>query len=69
VLLMDEPTASLDPARRSELAATLREVAGSGRTVVVATHDVDFARAAAARVVVMEAGRVVRQGPASELIG
>ncbi|HEY6362012.1 MAG TPA: ATP-binding cassette domain-containing protein, partial [Vicinamibacterales bacterium] len=49
VLLMDEPTASLDPARREELAATLRELASQGRTVVVSTHDDDFARACADR--------------------
>ena len=63
VLLMDEPTASLDPARRGELAATLRELAAQGRTVVVSTHDDDFARACADRIVVLEAGRVVRAGP------
>ena len=42
VLLMDEPTASLDPARRGELAATLRQLASQGRTVVVSTHDSDL---------------------------
>src|SRR5919206_247064 len=56
VLLMDEPTASLDPARRGKLAATLREIAHQGRTVLVATHDRDFARACARRVVVVEGG-------------
>ncbi|MBM3818747.1 MAG: amino acid ABC transporter ATP-binding protein [Acidimicrobiia bacterium] len=49
VLLMDEPTASLDQARRDELAATLRALAAQGRTVVVATHDAEFARAYATR--------------------
>ncbi len=49
VLLMDEPTASLDPARRGDLAATVARLAGEGRTVVVATHDAEFARACAAR--------------------
>jgi len=44
LLLMDEPTASLDPARRGELAATLRQLASEGRTLVVATHDEEFAR-------------------------
>ena len=63
LLLMDEPTASLDPARRGDLAATLREIAGQGRTVVVATHDSDFARACAHRVIVIEDGRVAREGP------
>lgn len=62
VLLMDEPTASLDQARRGELAATLRQLAAQGRTVVVATHDADFARACAHRVVMLDAGRVVEEG-------
>ena len=50
VLLMDEPTASLDPARRGDLAATLRQLAADGRTIVIATHDAEFARACAHRV-------------------
>jgi ABC-type polar amino acid transport system ATPase subunit len=58
LLLMDEPTASLDPARRGELAATLRQLASEGRTLVVATHDGEFARACAHRVLILEEGRV-----------
>jgi ABC-type polar amino acid transport system ATPase subunit len=58
VLLMDEPTASLDPARRGDLAATLRRLATEGRTIVIATHDAVFARACAHRVLSVEAGRV-----------
>lgn len=60
LLLMDEPTASLDPARRGELAATLRQLASEGRTLVVATHDEEFARACAHRVLIMDEGRVAR---------
>jgi ABC-type polar amino acid transport system ATPase subunit len=60
LLLMDEPTASLDPARRGELAATLRQLAAEGRTIVVATHDEDFSRACAHRVLIMDEGRVAR---------
>jgi ABC-type polar amino acid transport system ATPase subunit len=58
LLLMDEPTASLDPARRGELAATLRQLAAQGRTIVVATHDAEFARACAHRVLTIEDGRI-----------
>lgn len=68
VLLMDEPTASLDQARRGDLASTLRELAGQGRTVVIATHDEDFARACAHRVVMLEGGRVTRDGRTSEVL-
>ena len=60
LLLMDEPTASLDPARRGELAATLKQLASEGRTIVVATHDEEFARACAHRVLIMDEGRVAR---------
>jgi ABC-type polar amino acid transport system ATPase subunit len=51
VLLMDEPTASLDPARRGDLATTLRALAAGGRTVVMATHDEEFVRACTPRVI------------------
>jgi polar amino acid transport system ATP-binding protein len=62
VLLMDEPTASLDHARRDDLAMTLHELRTQGRTIVIATHDQEFARAAADRVIVMHDGRLVREG-------
>ncbi len=58
VLLMDEPTASLDPARRDELATIVRDLVSRGRTIVAATHDEDFAEHAATRVVRMVDGRV-----------
>ena len=60
VLLMDEPTASLDRARRDELGATLKRLTAQGRTVVIATHDEEFARAAADRVVVLHQGQLAR---------
>jgi ABC-type polar amino acid transport system ATPase subunit len=56
VLLMDEPTASLDPERRSELGALLRGLLQQGRTLVIATHDEDFAREWATRVVRVKDG-------------
>jgi ABC-type polar amino acid transport system ATPase subunit len=59
VLLMDEPTASLDPARRTELAALLRSLVGDRqRTLIVATHDQEFAEAAASRIIYCRDGRV-----------
>lgn len=68
VLLLDEPTSALDPARRGALAATLRRLAGDGRALVVATHDVDFARTAADRVVVLSQGRIVEEGRAPDIL-
>jgi ABC-type polar amino acid transport system ATPase subunit len=58
ILLMDEPTASLDAARRGDLAMTLRRLASEGRTIVIATHDAEFARACAHRELTVEGGRV-----------
>ncbi len=58
VLLMDEPTASLDPARRVELGELLRGLVANGRTLLLATHDEDFARTWATRVLRMREGTV-----------
>lgn len=68
VLLMDEPTASLDPARRNELGATLRELVAAGRTLLVTTHDDDFARDYADRVVILAEGLVVEEGHPREVL-
>lgn len=62
LLLMDEPTASLDPARRGELGDTLRELVAKGRSLLLTCHDDDFVRDFATRVVVLADGRVVEQG-------
>lgn len=59
VLLMDEPTASLDPARRLELGQLVRSLVSRQRTLVVATHDEDFAGSVATRVLHMRDGRIV----------
>jgi ABC-type polar amino acid transport system ATPase subunit len=61
LLLMDEPTASLDPARRAELGDLLRQLVTQGRTLVVATHDEEFARVHATRIVRLADGIVTPQ--------
>lgn len=53
LLLMDEPTAALDPARRSALGTVLRRLSEQGRGLLVATHDAEFARATADRTVML----------------
>src|SRR5437762_1209812 len=58
VLLMDEPTASLDATRRLELAALLRRLVGRRRTLLIATHDEDFAAASGSRVLRLDCGAV-----------
>jgi ABC-type polar amino acid transport system ATPase subunit len=69
ILLMDEPTAALDPARRTALGQTLRQLAREGRGLVVATHDVDFAEAFADNVAVLAEGYIVEEGPARAVLG
>jgi len=69
LLLMDEPTASLDPARRDELGDTLARLTQSGRTLLAATHDDDFVRDYADRVVVMADGLVVEEGAPAAVLG
>lgn len=62
LLLMDEPTASLDPARRADLGQTLRALTNDGRTLLITTHDDDFARDFASRVIVLSEGEIVEEG-------
>ena len=68
LLLMDEPTASLDPARRWELGETLQKLTAEGRTLVVTTHDDDFARDFAGRAVILADGCVVEEGRARDVL-
>lgn len=67
VLLLDEPTAGLDPAGVEETRAALDRLTGRGTAIVLATHDVDFALSWADEAAVVTAGQV-RQGPAVEVL-
>jgi polar amino acid transport system ATP-binding protein len=67
VLLLDEPTSALDPEMRGEVLAVLRDLARSGMTMLVVTHEMAFARAAASRVWIFDDGRLVEDGPATEV--
>jgi alpha-D-ribose 1-methylphosphonate 5-triphosphate synthase subunit PhnL len=58
VLLLDEPTASLDPERRSELAGLVRSLVDRDRALVVATHDEEFARVVATRIIRIGEGTI-----------
>ncbi len=68
LLLMDEPTASLDPARRDELAATVRGLSADGTTILVSTHDAMFARACVDRVLLLHDGCIVRHGSPADVL-
>jgi len=68
VLALDEPTRGMDRESKAELAAELRRRAAEGQAVIVATHDPEFAAACAQRAVLLADGRVIADGPASELL-
>ncbi|MGJ5083143.1 amino acid ABC transporter ATP-binding protein [Bradyrhizobium sp. HKCCYLS3013] len=63
VLLFDEPTSALDPELVGEVLVVMRELAREGRTMVIVTHEMGFARDAATRILFMDRGRVVETGP------
>lgn len=63
VLLLDEPTASLDPARRADLGRLLRSLAAHGRSLLLTSHDAGFVDAFADRTALLQAGRLVEAGP------
>jgi ABC-type polar amino acid transport system ATPase subunit len=68
LLLLDEPTASLDPARRSEFGSTLRGLAKTGRALLVTSHDDDFVRDWATKVVILADGLVVESGDPHDIL-
>ena len=64
ILYFDEPTSALDPELTGEVVAVMRQLAREGRTMLVVTHEMDFARHVANRVVFMEQGVIVEQNTA-----
>ena len=68
VMLFDEPTSALDPEMVAEVIAVMRELADEGMTMVVVTHEMNFARSAADRIVMMDEGRILEEGSAAEMI-
>ena len=68
VMLFDEPTSALDPTMTSEVLEVIVNLAKAGQTMVVVTHDHGFAKRAATWVVELAAGRVIRQGTATEVL-
>jgi polar amino acid transport system ATP-binding protein len=69
VMLFDEPTSALDPETVGDVLQVMRNLAEAGMTMVVVTHEMEFARQVADRVVFMDGGVVVESGPAQEVIG
>ena len=69
IMLFDEPTSALDPEMIKEVLDVMQELAGEGMTMVVVSHEMGFARNAAHRVVFMDAGKIVEQGPPDQIFG
>jgi polar amino acid transport system ATP-binding protein len=68
LMLFDEPTSALDPELVGEVLAVIKDLARSGTTLVIVTHEIGFAREVADRVVFMDAGRIVEQGPPADVL-
>ena len=68
LMLFDEPTSALDPELVGEVLAVMRRLADAGMTMIVVTHEIRFARDVADRVIFMDEGRVIEQGPPAIVI-
>jgi polar amino acid transport system ATP-binding protein len=68
VILFDEPTSALDPELVGEVLEVIRQLALQGRTLIIVTHEIGFAREVADTVVFMDEGVVVEQGPPSQVL-
>ena len=69
IMLFDEPTSALDPEMIKEVLDVMQALAAEGMTMVVVSHEMGFARNAAHRVVFMDAGKIVEQGPPDQIFG
>jgi len=67
IMLFDEPTSALDPELVGEVLKVMKDLASEGMTMVVVTHEMAFAREVADRIIFMDQGVVVEQGPPSEI--
>ena len=67
VILFDEPTSSLDPEWVEEVLGLMQQLASERQTMMVVTHEMSFARDVADRVIFIDGGRIVEQGPPSEI--
>ena len=68
VMLFDEPTSALDPELVGEVLAVMRELAAEGRTMLVVTHEMGFAREVSTQVVFLHQGQIEEQGPPQEVL-
>ena len=69
VMLFDEPTSALDPELEAEVLRVIRLLAEEGRTMILVTHDMDFAASVAQRAVFLHQGQIEEEGPVAEVFG
>lgn len=69
IILFDEPTSALDPEMSSEVLSAIKKISKSGITMLVVTHEIDFARDLSDRIIFMEDGVIVEEGPPKEIFG
>ena len=69
LLLLDEITSALDPELVAEVLDVIRELAEAGMTMIIATHEMGFARDIADRVCFLDQGRLLEEGPPAEILG
>jgi polar amino acid transport system ATP-binding protein len=67
VMLFDEPTSALDPETVGEVLSVMQQLAREGMTMLVVTHEMTFARRVAHRVVVLDGGKIIEQGPPAQI--
>lgn len=68
LMLFDEPTSALDPEMIGEVLDVMRELASEGMTMIVVTHEISFAREVADRIVYLDEGRILEQGPPEQVL-
>ncbi|MFC0436959.1 amino acid ABC transporter ATP-binding protein [Kutzneria buriramensis] len=68
VILFDEPTSALDPELVGEVLSAIKDLASTGTTLIIVTHEIAFAREVADEVVFLDGGRIVEQGPPSQVL-
>ncbi|MBZ0128231.1 MAG: AAA family ATPase, partial [Rhodobacteraceae bacterium] len=69
VLLFDEPTSALDPELVGEVLRVMRHLADQGRTMIVVTHEMGFAREVSNKVIFLHDGKVEEEGPPADVFG
>jgi ABC-type polar amino acid transport system ATPase subunit len=69
LILFDEPTSALDAEMVDEVLELMRQLASDGMTMAIVTHELSFARDVADRIVVMERGTIIEEGPAEAMFG